>query len=372
MFRKAVKHEAKLRLAIAGTSGSGKTYTALAVAKYLAQGQPVAMVDTEHGSGSKYADLFEFDVMELKAPFHPDRFSKAIAEAGKAGYKVLILDSLSHAWNGTGGLLEIVDEAAKRMRSKNSFAAWKDATPIQNRLIESILAADLHIIATMRSKQEYVIEQIQRDGRTTNVPRKVGMAPIQRDGFEYEFDVFLDMDTDNNAIVSKTRCPALTGKVFKKPGEDVAEILITWLQGEIRPEQKSDKGTDPGPSPDPAEESKAAKLAKWIREQASLNPNAKLSTGQAGALVGILEGYFEGDADTKRAKRLRLMSTIFDREIASSNDLTEPEKWTIWDKWLLIAPDPYVNEQGKEVQNYQATFTQAGASVFALMETVND
>lgn len=231
MFKKAVKQEAKLRLAIAGPSGSGKTYTALAIASAL--GGPVAVVDTEHGSASKYADLFGFDVLEMEAPFHPDRFVTAIREAAAAGYTTIVLDSLSHAWNGQGGLLELVEEAQKRMKSGNSFAAWKDVTPIQNRFVEGIVAAPIHVIATMRSKQEYVQEKDDRTGRTT--VRKVGMAPVQRDGFEYEFDVVLDMDIENNAIVSKTRCPALTGRVFGKPGADIANILMDWLHGAPAP-----------------------------------------------------------------------------------------------------------------------------------------
>jgi DNA polymerase III delta prime subunit len=231
MFKKAVKREAKLRLAIAGPSGSGKTYTALAIAQ--AFGGSVAVVDTEHGSASKYADLFGFDVLEMEAPFHPDRFIQAIREAAAAGYTTIVLDSLSHAWNGQGGLLELVEDAQKRMKTSNSFAAWKDVTPIQNRFIEGIVSAPIHVIATMRSKQEYVQEKDDRTGRTT--VRKVGMAPVQRDGFEYEFDVFLDMDINNNAIVSKTRCPALTGKVFTKPGGDVANILMDWLHGAPAP-----------------------------------------------------------------------------------------------------------------------------------------
>lgn len=231
MFQKAVKQEAKLRLAIAGPSGSGKTYTSLAIAQAL--GGAVAVVDTEHGSASKYADQFNFDVLEMAAPFHPDRFVSAIREATSAGYTTIVLDSLSHAWNGTGGLLELVEDAAKRMKVSNSFAAWRDVTPIQNRLIESIVAAPIHVIATMRSKQEYVQDRDERTGKP--IIRKVGMAPVQRDGFEYEFDVVLDMDIENNAIVSKTRCSALAGRVFVRPGADVASILMDWLHGAPAP-----------------------------------------------------------------------------------------------------------------------------------------
>lgn len=233
MFKKAVKAESKLRLVVAGPSGSGKTYTGLAIASALADGAPIAVVDTEHGSASKYADLFNFDVAEMHPPFHPDKFVQAIQDAAAAGYAVIILDSLTHAWSGTGGMLDLIDEIAKRKTSGNSFAAWKDGTPIQNRLIDAIVSAPIHVIATIRSKQDYVQD---KDDRGKTVVRKVGMAAQQREGFEYEFDVAFDMDIDNNAIVSKTRCPALTGRVFSKPGRDVASILAEWLRGEPAPQ----------------------------------------------------------------------------------------------------------------------------------------
>ena len=228
MFAPAVKTESNLRLTIAGPSGSGKTYTALAVATALADGGKVAVLDTEHGSASKYADLFAFDVLNESAPFHPDKVTAAINDAGRGGYAVLILDSMSHFWNGPGGMTDIVDDIARRMKSPNSFAAWKDGTPIQQKMIEAIVSAPLHIIATMRSKQDYILET---DERGKQRPRKVGMAPIQRDGFEYEFDVFMDMDNDNTGMIAKTRCPALTNGVFRKPGADVANILRDWLHG---------------------------------------------------------------------------------------------------------------------------------------------
>lgn len=229
MFKKAIKQEAKLRLAIAGPSGSGKTYTSLAIASHL--GGKIAVVDTEHGSASKYADKFQFDVMELEPPFHPDRFVKAIYEAQNAGFSVIILDSLSHAWNGSGGLLEVVDQIAARSSSKNSFAAWKEGTPIYNKMIDGIIQSNIHIIATMRTKQDYVLEV---DERGKQKPVKVGMNPIQRDGFEYEFDVVLTLDNDNRGIVTKSRCEKLSGGIFAKPGKEVAEILTEWLTGAPR------------------------------------------------------------------------------------------------------------------------------------------
>ena len=227
MFKKAIKEESKLRMAIAGPSGAGKTYTSLAVGLALANGGKVALVDTEHGSASKYADIFDFDVADMHPPYHPDKFVGAIEEAAKAGYVVVILDSLSHAWNGPGGLLEIVDLASKKFKG-NTYAGWSEGTPIQNQLIEAVTGTDIHIIGTMRSKQDYIL--VERKGK--QVPQKVGMAPIQRDGFEYEFDVFLDMDIENNAIVTKTRCPALVNQLIEKPGADLASVLGEWLHGE--------------------------------------------------------------------------------------------------------------------------------------------
>jgi hypothetical protein len=231
-FKRAVKHEAKLRMALAGPAGSGKTYTAMTLASALAEGRPFALVDTEHGSASKYADLFAFDVLELDS-FHPDYYVEAIHEAEAAGYDVLVIDSLTHAWSGKEGLLEQVERFTKLKYNGNTFRAWADATPIQNRFIDALAGASLHIIATMRSKVEYVVETNER-GKAS--PRKVGMAPIQREGVEYEFDLFGEMDQDNTLVIHKSRCPALSGAVIAKPGSAVADTLKSWLQGVPQPE----------------------------------------------------------------------------------------------------------------------------------------
>lgn len=222
-FKRATKSQAKLRMALMGPSGSGKTYTALSVAQALGR---VAVIDTEHGSASKYGDRFTFDVLEL-TEYHPQQYIDAIRAAGDAGdYDVLVIDSLSHAWNGSGGVLEIVDRAAKRTDAKNTFAAWRDATPLHNALVEALLSAPLHLLVTMRSKTEYVLE---RDERGKMTPRKIGLAPVQREGMEYEFDVVAEMDMQNTLMVSKTRIPRLTGKVIPQPGQALGETLKAWL-----------------------------------------------------------------------------------------------------------------------------------------------
>ena len=227
MFAPAVKTESKLRMAIAGPSGSGKTYTALAVATELVPGGKVAVIDTEHGSAAKYADLFKFDVAHAAPPYHPDGLIKLVTYAANNGYDVIIVDSTTHYWSGAGGVLDLKDDAERRMRNPNSYTAWKDVTPIHQRMVDALISVPAHVIVTMRSKQEYVL--VEKNGK--QVPQKMGMAPIQRDGFEYEFDVMMDMDVKNVGHVTKTRCPALTDRDFVKPGADMAAILREWLTG---------------------------------------------------------------------------------------------------------------------------------------------
>lgn len=228
MFKPATKSKAKLRMALFGPSGAGKTFTALKIATSMGK---TALIDTERGSASKYATDFSFDVVELQT-FSPQNFIDGIHAAAEAGYEVLVIDSLSHAWNAAGGILEMVDKAAKRSQSGNSFAAWRDVTPLHNALIDAILTSPLHIIVTMRSKTEYVMETNEKGKQ---VPRKVGLAPIQREGMEYEFDVCGEMDWDNNLSITKTRCTKLNNEVISKPGRDVAKILTDWLTDGAEP-----------------------------------------------------------------------------------------------------------------------------------------
>lgn len=252
-FQRANKRQAKLRMALIGPSGSGKTYTALRVAAGL--GQRIAVLDTERGSASKYADKWAFDVCEL-ATFSPTEYVRVIHEAESAGYDVLIIDSLSHAWMGKDGALELVDKAAKRQQSGNSFGAWREVTPLHNQMIDAILGAGLHVIVTMRTKMDYVQE---KDERGKTVIRKVGLQPVQRDGMEYEFDVVADLDMENTLIVSKSRCEALTGQVYAKAGENVAAILKAWLSDGAPALPKAEPALQPAPATNAPT---AAELAK--------------------------------------------------------------------------------------------------------------
>lgn len=224
MFQKATKKQARLRMAIAGPSGSGKTYSALRIGTAMAD--RVAVIDTEHGSASKYADRFDFHTVNLGPPYSPERFIERIEAAEEEGFDLVVIDSLSHAWKGEGGILEIVDKEKKKQKGGGSFSAWSEATPRHRALIDAMLSSTVHIIATMRSKQEYVM--VEKDSGKKGVEKR-GMSPVQRDNVEYEFDIFADLDMEHNLLVNKSRFDGLADEVIEKPGEAVAAKIGDWL-----------------------------------------------------------------------------------------------------------------------------------------------
>jgi energy-coupling factor transporter ATP-binding protein EcfA2 len=241
MFKKAVRRNLKARLALVGPTGSGKTYTALSLASVLAEGGRIAVIDTERSSSDRYADIFSFDACQL-TKYSPENYLKAIK--GASDYSVLVIDSLSHAWEGVDGILEQVQSVAKRSKSGNTFAAWGDVTPIHRRLIDTILDFPGHIIITMRVKMEYIQEKNERTQKTEI--RKVGLAPVQRQGLEYEFDIVADMDQEHNLIISKTRASILDGLCENKPGKELGQKILGWANGgepveDLKPEPSAAK-----------------------------------------------------------------------------------------------------------------------------------
>ena len=224
-FRKAQRSQAKLRLAIAGPSGSGKTYGALLIAKGLSG--KVAVIDTEQNSSTLYDSLLEFDVLNLQPPYRPERFIEAIKAAELAGYDIIIIDSISHEWNGAGGCLELNDEIAKTKYRGNSWSAWNETTPRHRAFVDAILASKCHIIATMRSKTETA--QVEENGR--KAVKKLGMKSEQREGSEYEFTTVLDLVHDGHyATASKDRSGLFGGDPTKISAE-TGRKLSTWLAG---------------------------------------------------------------------------------------------------------------------------------------------
>lgn len=231
-FTPATRKSTRARIALCGPSGSGKTYTGLTLA--CALGDRVAVIDTERGSASKYVgeNGWKFDTV-APGKFAPDALTGLLAEAGADGYEVVLLDSWSHYWMGVDGMLEQVD---RRARGGNNFSGWKEARPDERRMIDALISYPGHVIATLRVKTEYVIEE---NDRGKKVPRKVGLKPEQRDGIEYEFDLVGDLDHDNTLTVSKTRIPSLSRAVIPFPGVELAKQIADWLtDGESVPDAR--------------------------------------------------------------------------------------------------------------------------------------
>jgi hypothetical protein len=294
-FTKATKKQAKARIAIDGPAGSGKTFSALIAAEALAQGGRIAGVDTEYGSMSLYADKFEFDVIQLTS-FDPQNYINAIHAAEDGGYSVLLLDSISHAWEGKGGLLEQHDDATARDSSHNSYTAWRNVTPVHQDFVEAILASPLHIIATMRSKMDYVQEK-DSEGRTK--VRKLGMAPVQRSGTEYEFTMVADMDVDHNIVVSKSRCEIMDGKVAKKPDVRFWMPFVVWLNsGEavnaLTPEERQAQAQARLSEASAEMEKQAAANKARVEAQAAEAVKKAEAAAAAQAVLDAKKARFEG------------------------------------------------------------------------------
>ena len=252
MFQKAVRHMAKARIGLSGPSGSGKTYSALVLAREL--GKRIAVIDTENKSAALYANEFDFDTACLTAPYTPDKYVKAIHEAEKAGYDVIVVDSLTHAWAGVGGALDMVNAVASAQ--KNQYTAWRAVTPEHNKLVDALIQSPAHIIASIRAKHEY--EQYEEGGKKG--VRRIGMAPVMREGIEYEFTMFGELTIpDNLAIFSKDRTRLFRGRVpFLIQPED-GKAILDWLNSgapEVR-EACATPQPEPRPAPTPLPQSQS-------------------------------------------------------------------------------------------------------------------
>lgn len=235
-FVKATKQGAKLRAAMFGPSGSGKTFTALRVATGLVGSVgKIAVIDTERGSACKYSDRFAFDVCELENRTIVD-YCNAIDMAKL--YDVLILDSLSHAWQE---LLQEVDRLANAKYRGNTWSAWSEGTPKQRKLIDAILEFPGHIIATIRSKTEWQTQNV--NGKVK--PIRVGLTPEQGKGIEYEFDLLVELSEEHIATIIKDRTGKFQDQTIEKPGEQFGEQLAAWL-GDFAP--KTYRTVPPVPS----------------------------------------------------------------------------------------------------------------------------
>jgi hypothetical protein len=234
VLRKAERRKAKARIALTGPSGSGKTMSALLLARGMAQElglsgeSAIGLIDSERGSAELYAHVVPFTVLDLTPPYSPARYMEALALLERHGCPIIIIDQISHAWAGEGGLLERVD--GWKAGAKNAMAAWTQATPEQQRFVDALLRSPAHIIATMRVKSEWIIEEeVGRDGRKRQVPRKIGMAPVQRDGIEYEFTAVLDIENVGHAATASKDRTGLFDEKRTVITEGTGRVLVRWL-----------------------------------------------------------------------------------------------------------------------------------------------
>lgn len=284
-IRKAQRSQSKLRIALCGASGSGKTYSALSLATGI--GQKIGLIDTENYSADLYADKFDFDVINLDPPFTVESYISAIESFEKAGYDVIIIDSLSHAWAGQGGLLDKQNSIAESSKAQNSWAAWRQITPEHNRLVDKIIRCKAHVIGCMRSKQEYSQEK-DSNGKTRVV--KLGMAPVMRDGIEYEFTTVFMVEESHHATSSKDRTGLFDGEVFMID-KSTGERFMDWLSsgGSIEEELLKLKGEILSC------ETKEEARVKYLEMSGLVNKIKLVDSSLIDGLIADIESHFKAE-----------------------------------------------------------------------------
>lgn len=221
-LRKATRQKAKIRLGLSAVSGGGKTYSALLIASGMTEWEKIALIDTENGSGDLYSHLGAYNVLPLAAPFTPEKYIKAIQECEAAGMEVIIIDSITHEWDGKGGIIDIHGSM-----TGNSFTNWATVTPRHQAFINAILECKTHVITTVRRKQDY---EISRDANNKQKVEKVGLKEITREGFEYEVTCNLELDVNHNCTSSKDRTGLFTGKPPFVPSAETGREILAWCE----------------------------------------------------------------------------------------------------------------------------------------------
>lgn len=226
-IRKAERMRAKLRVGVFGPSGAGKTMSSLKIARGLATAwNKVCVIDTENGSADLYSHVGNYNVITLRAPFHPESYVEAIKAAENAGMEVVVIDSITHEWAGSGGILELADSLGKD--AKSSYTVWAKLTPRHNKFIEAILQSGCHVICCGRSKQDYALNQTEKNGRTVSVPEKIGLKAVTREGFDYEMTVSFELAISHYATSTKDRTGLFQDKPEHIIDEKTGEQLRKW------------------------------------------------------------------------------------------------------------------------------------------------
>jgi hypothetical protein len=213
----ADRKRAKIKMALQGPSGSGKSFSALQIAKGLClKWEPIAVIDTENGSSELYSHMGPYQVLQLAPPFSPERYIEAVSVCEKAGIEVVIIDSITHEWEN------LIDFHASM--AGNSFTNWAKVTPRHNVFVQKLLQTPMHVISTIRTKQDYVLNE--KNGRM--VPEKVGLKSVQRDGLEYEFTLVFDLDMKHHATASKDRTGLFAGKPAEQLSSETGKLIQQW------------------------------------------------------------------------------------------------------------------------------------------------
>lgn len=221
-LRKASRKKSKIRLGLSAPAGAGKTYSALLIAKGITGDMSkVAIIDTENGSADLYENLGEYNVLPLTAPFTPERYIEAISACESAGMEVIIIDSITHEWDGPGGCLEIMDKLGGK------YQDWAKVTPRHNAFIRAILQSPCHVITTVRRKQDY---EMTKDNSGKVKVEKVGLKEVTREGFEYELTINLELDIHHNATASKDRTQLFMGHPSFTPSVETGKMIAEWCE----------------------------------------------------------------------------------------------------------------------------------------------
>jgi len=249
-LRKAERKKAKLRVGLGGPSGSGKTYSALLLANGLAPWDKIAVIDTENGSAELYSHLGSYNVITLTNDYAPERYIEAIRACEAAGMEVIIIDSITHEWDGKGGCLELVEKITQASTSKNSYTSWAKITPRHQAFIDSILQSPAHVITTVRKKQDY---DMSKDDKGKTVITKVGMKEVTRDGFEYELTLSFNLAQNNLASVSKDRTNLFMNQPEFTISQETGKKLLEWSESgaEVKPIEKATTAPVAKSSPPP-------------------------------------------------------------------------------------------------------------------------
>jgi hypothetical protein len=222
ILKPAQRADSRVRVALYGASGSGKTYSAIKLAKGLSINDTIAIIDTESGSANLYSHLGSFQVLNLSAPFTPERCIEAINVCVASGADVVVFDSLSHEWEGSGGILEM-----HAQMPGNSFANWGKIMPRHNALIHAMLSCPAHVVVTLRTKQDYQVST-ERGGMSI---QKLGLKPVQKDGIDYEFTIAFEVSMNHKSTASKDR----TGLFVDQPPFQITQQTGRTIQAWCTP-----------------------------------------------------------------------------------------------------------------------------------------